>query len=404
MNEVAPISIIIPSHNFSHSLEKVLKSITKQSLKPKEVVIVDSSHNDKNRDLAKKFTEFLNINFFKVDQAYPGEARNLGVKKSSEKILLFIDSKTVPPLDFVSKLYSLFNENNYEVIFGNTIYLAESQEQKIIRAATFGAVGHETTPGTIIKKVTFNKVGGFLEGVRTAEDIEWRARVKISGVSNFCPEEPSLTYSELPESYKEMIKRYFKYAFHTARVNVQENIKGLYLSLALILSALIIPRWNYIVGWDNENLYIPNVTKIYLFSLIVIFLSTTYFNKALVSKYFSDHVSFYLKLLIFIFISLGVYNWNFSIAGWVEEASLYIPHITKIYLCLIVFLSILYRGIYLPIKLKEDKRFLFPLRWIQISIVGLCLDLAKIPGYVFGGLIQPFLFIFTIKKNDQNLN
>ena len=96
MNEVAPISIVIPSNNFSHSLEKVLESISKQSLKPKEVVIVDSSPNDKNQDLTKKFIEFLNIKFIQVDQAYPGEARNLGVKNSSEEILLFIDSKTVP--------------------------------------------------------------------------------------------------------------------------------------------------------------------------------------------------------------------------------------------------------------------------------------------------------------------
>ena len=224
MNEVAPISIVIPSNNFSHSLEKVLESISKQSLKPKEVVIVDSSTNDKNQDLTKKFIEFLNIKFIQVDQAYPGEARNLGVKNSSEEILLFIDSKTVPSKDFVSKLYSLFNENSYEVIFGNTLYLAKSREQKIIRAATFGSIGHETTPGTIIKKETFNKVGGFLEGVRTAEDLEWRERVKTKRVSNFCPDKPSLTYSELPDSYKEMIKRYFKYAFHTANLQHKNSV------------------------------------------------------------------------------------------------------------------------------------------------------------------------------------
>ena len=128
-------------------------------------------------------------------------------------------------------------------------------------------------------------------------------------------------------------------------------------------------------------------------------ITSSYFNRAFVSKSFTDPVSFYLKLIIFIFISVGVYNWNFSIAGWVEEASLYIPHVTKFYLSLILVFSILYRGIYSPLRLNEERDFLFPLRWIQISIIGLCLDLAKIPGYVMGGLIQPFLFIFTRKKN-----
>tara|TARA_B100001750_G_scaffold46754_1_gene35000 strand:- start:662 stop:1864 length:1203 start_codon:yes stop_codon:yes gene_type:complete len=400
MDKVAPLSIIIPSQNFSYSLEKVLESIKKQSLVPKEIVVVDSSRSEENKGIVKKFEKFLNIKFIKVAHAYPGEARNLGVKNCTENTLLFIDSKTVLSEGYLSEIFSLFNKSNYKVIFGKTVYLADSVKQKIIKAATFGSLGHETTPGTIINKDTFIEVGGFLEGVRTAEDLEWRARVKSKRLRHLCPDQPFLTYSEIPNSYKEMLSRYFKYSFHTARVNVQENIKGLYLSLALILSALIIPRWNYIVGWDNENLYIPNVTKIYLFSLIVIFISTTYFNRALISKYFTDPVSFYLKLLIFIFISLGVYNWNFSIAGWIEEASLYIPHITKIYLSSIIFLSILYRGIYLPIKLKEDRQFLFPLRWIQISIIGLGLDLAKIPGYVAGGLIQPFL----ISRKKANLD
>ena len=53
------------------------------------------------------------------------------------------------------------------------------------------------------------------------------------------------------------------YAFYTAIGNSQNNIKDFYLALFLILSALIVPKWNYIIkGWDNNILYIPNITKI----------------------------------------------------------------------------------------------------------------------------------------------
>ena len=397
MNKLVPISVIIPSQNFSDSLKRVLEAINKEEIKPSEIVIVDSSLNNSNKSLVSDFKSSLNINFLKVQKAYPGEARNIGAMNANQDILLFLDSKTVPSKKYVEKYYNLFSENRYKVIFGRTFYHAGTDKQKIVKAATFGSIGHESTPGTMLLKKTYDQVGGFLQGVRRAEDLEWRERVKKIELSYFCPEDPILNYSDVPSSYREVIYKYFYSSFHAARVNVEENIKSLYLSFALILSALIIPRWNYIVGWENENLYIPNITKIYLFSLIVILISSSYFNRALISKSFTGPVSFYLKLIIFIFISLGVYNWNFSIAGWVEEASLYIPHVTKIYLSLILVFSVLYRGIYSPLRLEEERDFLFPLKWIKVSILGLGLDLAKIPGYVLGGLIHPFLFLITKK-------
>ena len=54
MDKVAPLSIIIPSQNFSYSLEKVLESIKKQSLVPKEIVVVDSSRSEENKGIVKK--------------------------------------------------------------------------------------------------------------------------------------------------------------------------------------------------------------------------------------------------------------------------------------------------------------------------------------------------------------
>ena len=37
-------------------------------------------------------------------------------------------------------------------------------------------------------------------------------------------------------------------------------------------------------------------------------------------------------LLILIFLTIAVVNWNAVIAGWVEDAVFYVPHITKIYI------------------------------------------------------------------------
>ena len=203
------ISVIIPVKDYDYSLKFLLYCLYSQTILPKEIIIIHSGEGKTEyiNKVIKNFTKLIKITYKKVSPLYPGTARNLGVKNCTENTLLFIDSKTVLSEGYLSEIFSLFNKSNYKVIFGKTVYLADSVKQKIIKAATFGSLGHETTPGTIINKDTFIEVGGFLEGVRTAEDLEWRARVKSKRLRHLCPDQPFLTYSEIPNSYKEMLSR-----------------------------------------------------------------------------------------------------------------------------------------------------------------------------------------------------
>jgi hypothetical protein len=103
-----------------------------------------------------------------------------------------------------------------------------------------------------------------------------------------------------------------------------------------------------------------------------------------------------LRLIALIFVTLAVFNWNAVIAGWVEDAVLYVPHITKIYIGGIILTSILCRGILLPVKREVEPSFLFPFRWIQIGLLGLSLDLIKAPWYAAGSVIGTFKKLKTM--------
>ena len=98
-------------------------------------------------------------------------------------------------------------------------------------------------------------------------------------------------------------------------------------------------------------------------------------------------------MIALIFITLAVFNWNAVIAGWVEDAVLYVPHITEMYVGGVILVSILYRGIILPLKRKIEPGLLFPFRWVQVSLLGLSLDLVKAPGYVVGAAISLFRLV-----------
>ena len=394
------ISVIIPSFNFADSLERVLLGLKNQTVQDFEIIIVDSSSDHEVHKVVNS-SNFSNISiqYLKVDRAFPGEARNIGTNQARGEYLAFLDSKTVPKENWLELGMKALENEKKDVVFGVTEYKSKTSFQRILQAATFGKIGHETTPGSIIKKSFYSKSCYFIEGVRTADDLFWRKNLKFKNLDWKTPSEVTLTYSELPDNYWEILKRYFIYSWHTARVSVQNNMKDLYFGILLILSALIVPRWNSLVGWEESFLYIPNVTKVYLLVIFFIFLLNLIFRTVFPNE--NDKNSFLwfsLKSIIFIALIASTYRWNEIVAGWIEQSPLYFPHITKIYLASILGLSILIRGVYMPIKRKVELDFIFPFKWFLIGLVGVGLDLAKAPGYAFGALVSPFL------SNKEELN
>ena len=165
-----------------------------------------------------------------------------------------------------------------------------------------------------------------------------------------------------------------------------KKLKRCIFWLLLLLSALIVPRWNYLINdWDQNPLYIDNVAKGYL--LFIIFMLFLFFIFKRIGV-FSSEFKFSNNVLriIFLFSSFFIaYNWNRVFASWAEDALLYIPHVTKIYLSVLALASILMRGLLLPIRRKVSIYSLLPLNWLFTGMIGICMDIAKLPGYLLGG-------------------
>jgi glycosyltransferase involved in cell wall biosynthesis len=384
------VSVIIPAFHFVKSLEKVINSVESQTILPNQIIVIDSSNNNEVKKMIDSYKSSVGIIYKSVSKAYPGEARNLGIKLSSQKWVAFLDSKTVPNHNWLEEYLQIIKNESAEVVFGVTKYVAKTEFQNLLKAAIYGDNGVETTPGTLIMRDTSLKLGGFIEGVRTSDDLEWRERVRRNGLKCITPKEFSLTYSDISNSIYLNIKRFFLYQLHTASIDVQNKMKDIHLAFFLLLSALVIPRWNAIVGWKESLFYIPDVTKIYLLSLTSIFALKLLIDNLFRKKESSFIFSPFLKTIVFIVLTMMVINWNYAIAKWEEDALLYIPHITKFYVLFLLTSSLLYRGIYFPIKNGIAVSYLFPFKWIKVGLLGLALDIVKAPGYIFGAILYPY--------------
>ena len=385
------ISIIVPTYNCSDNLEKLLQSIFTQSLQPDEIIIVDSSTDRLIEDLLASITTELPFIYLRSINDYPGEKRNEGALAASHEWLAFLDVGTIPRQNWLNINMKLAIEGKNDVVFGHTKYRALNNYQELLRAATYGSFGHETTPGTLIQEKNFQRSGGFIEGIRAGDDQEWRLQLRDVCKKFTTPESITLDYSSLPNSLIALQKKYFIYYMHGAKIRAQRNIRDIYLGVLLVFFSLVITQWNYLIGgWDTNPLFISNITKIYVLSLVIVMLFYIGFRRLFKPPDQFNILNWFAKVFLFFILLLTVYYWNFYVVDWEEDSILFIPHITKIYVGLVFTASFFYRGVLLPLKLGTKGSFIFPKNWIIIGFMGLSLDLIKTPGIFLGILLSPF--------------
>jgi len=387
-NNFQNISVIIPFNDSKEALRKALQSLIYQTLRPNEIIIVNSTKSDDSQAVINEFINSIDIIVHHEDYAYPGKARNIGVSIANNDWIAFLDVQTTPDPAWLENVYKMSTEHKYDCVLGLTRVDASSYFQRMLRAASYGRVDYPTIPGSIMKKNIFNTVGGFNENVRAGEDIEWRERLEKQGILVGIPEASLLNYKGLKNDVRSVIKKYFIAAYHTAHIDIQSNTKSIYFSIFIVFFSIIIIKWNYIIGWNEESLFfIPHITKIYLLCISLFLILYHIFNYFIKKIKINETILNMLKIIFIIFFSGLIFNWNRIFAKWVEDAVWYVPHISKIYLSILIIVSVTFRGVIIPLKKKVQASYLFPINWFFVGILGLILDLTKAPGYIYGGMV-----------------
>ena len=131
-----------------------------QKFIPKEIIIVDSGSNI---EIEKYLDDLSKVNktliYKKVSKAYPGTARNIGIKLANSKYIAFFDVNTFPDNLWLEKSYSLINKMNLDYLIGTRITLSNSFLKNINKFSTYGKNAYVAVTGTIIlKKYLLKKI------------------------------------------------------------------------------------------------------------------------------------------------------------------------------------------------------------------------------------------------------
>ena len=170
------VSIIIPTFNSEKTIVKTLKSIFNQSYKNIEVIIIDNSDNKKTINIIKKNFKTNKIKIYYIkNKILNGEARNIGVKKSSRssKIIAFCDSDDWWKSNKIKRQIEVMHEKKLNLVCTNYDFYNPSTKKLIknyfkipFTTINFEMLARKNILGTssiIMTKNLFFKAGGFPE-------------------------------------------------------------------------------------------------------------------------------------------------------------------------------------------------------------------------------------------------
>ena len=310
------ISVVIPSNHGHHDLLKIVHAICSQTLKPVEIVIIDSSGECGACPVeirALCADSQIKLIYEHRARALPGDARNIGIGMAHAELIAFIDVQTIPRQHWLEASLKLLTSHDAAGVWGATCFSAKTTFERLVRDGFSGVLPRKTLPGSIFRREVFNKAGQFIDWVRAGEDTEWMLRLDLLRAPVVYPSSALIDYVGLIGSdMKRLLSKWFR---------------------------------NYTASRDLPH----------------------FFPQRLL-----------LWLVLYPMLILIAFNWNYLIADWRMDSPLYLGHVTKIVAGLPVLAYVGIRGLALPLQRGVGIRRLLPIRFIAITVVCFMADVVKV--------------------------
>jgi glycosyltransferase involved in cell wall biosynthesis len=188
-------SIIIPLYNRPQEIKELLETLTLQSYKNFEVLVIEDGSKDDAEDIIKSFADQLDIKYFVKENAGQGFARNFAFERAAGDYFIIFDSDCLIPEDYLEIVNASLTENWLDAYGGpDAAHPSFTPTQKAISYAmtspftTGGIRGNKNSIGQFhprsfnmgISRQVWEKAGGFII-TRLGEDIEYSIRIHSMG-------------------------------------------------------------------------------------------------------------------------------------------------------------------------------------------------------------------------------
>ncbi len=288
-------SVIVPVYNRPAEVRDLLESLSKQTYKNFEVLIIEDGSTETCEIICEEFHKNLDLNYFFKENSGQGFTRNFGFEKATGDYFVQFDSDAVIPPTYFDLVERNLNENNWDAFGGpdaaatNFTPIQKAISYSMTSVFTSGGIrgknnnlGGQFHPRSFnfgLSKKVFDQVGGY-KITRMGEDIEFSIRIIENGFK----------VGLIPEAF----------VFHKRRTSIPQFFKQLhFFGRARINISRFFPAELKLVH------YFPLLFTVYLASIPILFLLNTLLGGIAVMM-----LTLYLML---IFIEASIQNSSIKI-------------------------------------------------------------------------------------------
>lgn len=181
------ISLITVSYNACDSLEETIKSVRAQEFKDFEYIIIDGGSKDNTSMMVKDYQDLISLYVSEPDGGIY-EALNKGLSYAKGRVIGFIHANDrFANTQVLSKIASLFDKENPDVVYGDLQYVSSFEPLQIFRNWKSGNFDASKVrrgwmpphPSVYFSREVLQKVGDFDTSYKISADYEWLLRLML---------------------------------------------------------------------------------------------------------------------------------------------------------------------------------------------------------------------------------
>jgi Glycosyltransferases, probably involved in cell wall biogenesis len=185
------ISVIVPVHDREKRLERTLLTISGQSYRPIELILVDNNSQDGSLDCSLRFQEnhqdpFFNVKVIQEPKTGANAARNAGLARATGEYVLFFDSDDIMYSDCLLNIAGKLMADNFPDVLAYSSYIRYSDGTLSRRPHIYSTKPADQlfttvipTHGLCIKRSFLPEIGPWDESLARWQDLEFGFRVLL---------------------------------------------------------------------------------------------------------------------------------------------------------------------------------------------------------------------------------
>ncbi|MDB4927242.1 glycosyltransferase [Mucilaginibacter sp.] len=257
-------SIIIPLYNRPQEIKELLQTLTLQSYKNFEVLVIEDGSVNDAEEIVKSFVGQLDVRYFVKENAGQGFARNFAFERAKGDYFIIFDSDCLIPEDYLQIVNNSLTKNWLDAYGGpDDAHPSFTPTQKAISYSmtspftTGGIRGNKKGIGQFhprsfnmgISRQVWEKAGGFII-TRLAEDLEYSIRIHSLGFKiGLIPD--AKVYHKRRTNFLQFYKQI--HFFGRARINVYKfhptQLKLIHFFPAFFTLSLLFTAISNIFNW-----------------------------------------------------------------------------------------------------------------------------------------------------------